>query len=49
MGAAYSGFSVTRDYNYGELYTAIATTNCNARIHHSPGLFGFARSLFYVK
>jgi uncharacterized protein (TIGR02001 family) len=49
MGAAYSGFSATRDYNYGEIYTAITTADYNARIHYSPDYFGSARSSFYVE
>ena len=43
VGADYSAFSDSRDYDYGEVYTGITSSNFNARIHYSPNYFGFAR------
>ena len=47
VGADYSAFSDNRDYDYGEVYTGITSSNFNARIHYSPNYFGFARASFY--
>jgi uncharacterized protein (TIGR02001 family) len=47
VGADYSAFSDGREYGYGEVYTGIASSDFNARIHYSPDYFGIARSSFY--
>jgi len=47
VGADYSAFSDGRDYDYGEVYTGITSTNFSARIHYSANYFGFARASFY--
>jgi uncharacterized protein (TIGR02001 family) len=47
VGADYSVFSTNRNYDYGEVYTGIASRNLNARVHYSPSYFGLARGSFY--
>jgi uncharacterized protein (TIGR02001 family) len=47
VGANYSVFSDSRDYDYGEVYTGVTSQNFSARVHYSPDYFGFARGSFY--
>jgi len=49
VGAVYTAFSATRDYNYGEIQTAIASATYSARVHYSPHYFGLAHGSFYAE
>ena len=46
-GAVYSAFSASRDYDYGEVFAGITSSNFNARVHYSPDYFGFGRGSLY--
>ena len=46
-GADYSAFSDGSGYDYGEVYTGIASRGFNVRVHYSPNYFGLARGSFY--
>jgi uncharacterized protein (TIGR02001 family) len=46
-GVAYSAFSASRDYDYGEVYAGITSSDFNARVHYSPDYFGFGGGSLY--